>query len=94
MSRENVELVRRLWDAAERRDSPTVFAFYDPAIIWESAVVGGPLEVSGRYEGHDGVRRFFRSWLESFEGYQAQAETFIEAGNRVLVGYRVSGRGS
>jgi uncharacterized protein len=93
MSQENVEIVRRLWEAAERRDSQAVFALYDPAIIWESGQAG-PLEVGGRYRGHDGVRQFFRQWLESFETYQAQAETFIEAGSRVVVGYRVSGRGT
>jgi hypothetical protein len=39
------------------------------------------------------VRRFFRDWLEAFEDYQAKAERFIEAGNKVVVGYRVTGRG-
>ena len=93
MSQENVEIVRRLWHAAERRDDQAAFALYDPDVVWESGNVG-PLELGGGpYHGHAGVRRFFRDWLESFETYRAQAETFIDAGNRVLVGYRVSGRG-
>ena len=32
MSQENVELVRLVWEAAERRDNHTVFALCDPAI--------------------------------------------------------------
>ena len=92
MSRENVEVVRRLWEAAERQDDQAVYALYDPAIVWASTI-NGPLEVGGHYHGHEGVRQFFLDWLESFETYQAQAETFIDAGGRVLVGYRVSGRG-
>jgi ketosteroid isomerase-like protein len=91
MSQENVEIVRRVWEAAERRDTDAVFALYDPAIVWESRYVG-PIE-GGLYHGHEGVRQFFRDWLESFETYHAQAETFIEAGSKVVVGYRVSGRG-
>ena len=92
MSQENVEIVRRVWEAAERGDGRAVFALYDPAIVWESRYTG-PIERGGLYHGHDGVRRFFREWFEAFATYHAQAETFIEAGDRVVVGYRVSGRG-
>src|SRR2546421_12906955 len=93
MSQENVEVVRRLWNAVERRDDQAVYALYDPAIVLKSGNVG-PLELGGGpYHGHDGVRQFFRNWLESFETFQTKAETFTEAGNEVVVGYRVSGRG-
>jgi uncharacterized protein len=87
-----VEIVRRVWESAERGDTEGAFALYDPAIVWESHY-SGPIERGGLYEGHDGVRRFFREWLEAFATYEARAETFIEAGDRVVVGYRVSGRG-
>jgi ketosteroid isomerase-like protein len=92
MSQENVEIVRRLWEAAERQDDQAVFALYDPAIAWESRALG-PLEAGGLYYGHSGVRAFFRDWLEAFDSYTAQAETFVEVGDRVVVGYRVTGRG-
>jgi ketosteroid isomerase-like protein len=92
MSQENVDIVRRLWEAAERRDDEAVFALYDPAIVWESHYVG-PMERGGVHHGHKGVRQFFRDWLESFDTYEAHAETFIEASDRVVVRYRVSGRG-
>jgi ketosteroid isomerase-like protein len=92
MSRENMEVVRRIWEAAEHRDDDAVLALYHPEIVWESHYVG-PMERSGVHHGHAGVRQFFRDWLESFGNYEAHAETFTEAGDKAVVGYRVSGRG-
>jgi uncharacterized protein len=89
MSQENVEIVRRLWEAWERRDTEAVLGLYDPAIVWESGGTG----LGGSYRGHEGVRQYFREWLETFEGYDSKAETFIDAGDKVVVGSRVRGRG-
>lgn len=63
---------------------------YDPAIVWQSRE-GDPL--SATYRGHEGVRSYFREWFETFESYDAKAETFIDAGDKVVVGSRVIGRG-
>ena len=89
MSQENVEIVRRLWEAWERRDTEAVLVHYDPAIVWE----GGETGLGGSYRGHEGVRQYFREWLDTFEGYDSKAETFIDAGDKVVVGSRVRGRG-
>jgi SnoaL-like protein len=52
MSQKNVEIVRRLWEAWERRDTEAVLGLYDPDIVWE--VGEGPLgDPTG---GHEGVR--------------------------------------
>ena len=91
MSQENVEVVRRLWQAAERRDNEAVFALYDPDIVWDTRA--DDQIAGGLYRGHEGVRQFFRAWLDSFGAFHTQAETFIEVGEKVLVGYRISGRG-
>ena len=93
MSQENVEVVRRLWRAAERGDDRAVYALYDPGIVWKSGTSGQVQFGGSPFHGHEGVRQFFLEWLESFGTYQARAETFIEAGDKVVVGYRVSGRG-
>jgi ketosteroid isomerase-like protein len=90
MSQENVEIVRCLWKAWERRDTKAVLRLYDPAIVWQSRE-GDPLGAT--YRGHEGVRTYFREWFETFEGYDAMAETFIDAGDKVVVGSRVIGRG-
>ena len=86
MSRENVEIVRRVWQAP---DLETVFGFYAPDIVWESHF--GP--ICGAYRGHEGVRQFFREWTEPLESYEARADSFTDAGDAVVVGTRVSARG-
>jgi ketosteroid isomerase-like protein len=91
MSRANVELVRAAWDAWERRDMDAIFAFYDPEIVWDQA--RDQVDLSGVYHGHEGIRRFFREWLEPFESFYAHAEEFIDAGEAVVVRVRQGGRG-
>lgn len=90
MSSENLEIIRRLSEGIERGDTEAVFAHYDPEIVWDSSRPG---PISGLYHGHEGVRQYFREWMESFETYNAHAETFIDAAESVVVGYRASGRG-
>jgi ketosteroid isomerase-like protein len=91
MSEEAVEVVRRAWEAWERDDMKALFALYDPAIIWDQTHYGDL--ISDVYHGHDGVRQFFRRWLDPFETYWAHAETFIDAGDKVVVEVRQGGRG-
>jgi ketosteroid isomerase-like protein len=38
-------------------------------------------------------RQYFNEWLASFEAHEARAEKFIEAGDDVIVGLRLKGRG-
>jgi uncharacterized protein len=92
MSQENVEIVRRVWAAVERQDTEALFAFYDPDIVWQDHT--GALELQDHsYHGHEGVRQFWREWLEPFEAFEAHSEAFINAGDNVVVGFRLSGRG-
>ena len=62
MSEENVELVRRIFDAYERKDFATLFAYYDAEIEWRiDERVRGPFgDFESVYYGHDGVRAFWR----------------------------------
>ena len=91
MSQENVEIVRRFWEAWERGDLDAVFAVYDPAVVWVSHM--GPVEMRDPYVGHDGVRRAWREFLEPFDDVENNADTFIDAGDSVVVGWQISGRG-
>jgi ketosteroid isomerase-like protein len=92
VSKQNVEIVRRVWAAVERQDTEAVFAFYDPDIVWQDHT--GALELQDHsYHGHEGVRQFWREWLEPFETFEAHSEAFIDAGDNVVVGFRLSGRG-
>src|SRR6266566_7674162 len=91
MSQENVELVRRAWEAWEREDIEGLFALYDPAIVWDQTHYSEG--IAGVYHGHEGVRHFCRQWLDPFETYWAHAEAFIDAGDNVIVEVRQGGRG-
>jgi hypothetical protein len=59
VSEENVEVIRRLWEAVGRRDREAVFASYDPDIVWQNQPVA---RWSSKMSpiGHEAVRQFWR----------------------------------
>ena len=75
MSQENVELVRRLLDMFARRDHEAVFAFYAPDIEWDATNIGGMGldDLRGVYRGHDGVRIYWRRWLQAWKALEFEA---------------------
>ena len=98
MSQQNVEAVRRGYEAMEEylqdpgdlSSIPT--GFLDPEIEWR-----GPREfpdLAEPHHGHDGVRRYLETLFEAIEDYQMSPEEFIDAGDdQVLVFSREGGRG-
>jgi ketosteroid isomerase-like protein len=62
MSRENVEVVRRVYDAAGRRDTATVLSLYDPDVEWDGSRIrwAEVLPGTAKFQGHEELRRFFR----------------------------------
>ncbi len=93
MSRENVEVVRRIWDAADRRDTQTVFSLYDPEV--ELDVSGFPVVATNadRYRGHEGLRRLFTEWREIWSDADSDLVELIDTGDRVVSVYSYRGRG-
>jgi ketosteroid isomerase-like protein len=96
MSRENVEVVRRVHDAAARRDVPAVLALYDPGVELDATRVEIVGIGQGVYRGHDGLRSFFREWHEAWENVEYDFEELIDAGEQVIsvVTRRARGRAS
>jgi ketosteroid isomerase-like protein len=92
MSRENVELVQGVYDAASRRDSAAVLALYDEEVELDNTrlhIVSG-----GVYRGHEGLRAFFRQWNEAWESVDYQLDDLIDAGgDRVVSVVTRHGRG-
>lgn len=95
MSRENVELARRGYDALNamlRRgeiDLPEIEA------IWTSDCVlkpSGLLPESGEMHGHDGIARFISNQMEAFDELQVEPLEFLDAGERVVVPIRFGGK--
>jgi ketosteroid isomerase-like protein len=91
MSDENVEVVREAWEAWSRGDMGALFDFYDPEVEWD--MTHSYVPDMGVFHGHEGIRDFFRQWRAFFAEYHAEAEEFVDAGDRVIVRVRQGGRG-
>jgi ketosteroid isomerase-like protein len=100
MSEENVEIVRRVFEAEARGDVETVLSLYDPEI--ESDNTRSPVadftgSVGRVYRGREAVQQGFREWYEAWEEVQSDVEELIDAGGDHVVSvftYRARGRTS
>jgi ketosteroid isomerase-like protein len=94
MSQENVEIVRRSFDAIARGDVETLLGLYDPDA--EFLPLTGTLVDSGGYHGHDGVRQYFAEAAEVWDRLRPHADQVRTIGNDVVVmgGCAVRGKGS
>jgi ketosteroid isomerase-like protein len=83
MSRENMEVVQGVYDAASRRDSAAVLAFYDDSVELDNrSLVVGAGDV---YQGHDGLRMLFREWNEAWENIDYKLDDLIDLGGDQIV---------
>ena len=93
MSQENVELVRKGFEAFNRGDRATVTRLLAPDVEWHS--LAGPILGVGTIRGREAVLKFLWQDLpESIEGFRAGEVAFTDLGSdRVLVVARYEGRG-
>jgi ketosteroid isomerase-like protein len=95
MSEESVEIVRRLYEAIDRGDTPAVLALYDPAIEWHFA--RSPFRNLVRhdvYRGHDALRDFVRErYADAWEDITHELEELIDADPQVISIIKTQGRG-
>ena len=83
MSAENVEIVRSLYEAFERRDNEYPFTVYDEEIVWDGRQSPAP-DIQQVYHGHEGVRRFWREWLQAWDEIEFELGELIAAGQQVV----------
>jgi uncharacterized protein len=95
MSQENVEIVRRIYEAFDARDTEASFNFYADEIEWDLSR-GAALGPAAVFHGHDGVRESFRDLLTAFSAIDFEIEEMTACGDRVLANIheRYRGRGS
>jgi ketosteroid isomerase-like protein len=91
MSQENVEIVRRIWEADRRRDVEAVRAAYAPDVEWEDNT--GLWGDWGIARGPDGIQAAWRRWYEAFEDVHFEWDEVAAAGDDVVVTYRSHARG-
>jgi ketosteroid isomerase-like protein len=93
MSRDKVDVAKRMVDAYHRRDVDGLFAeLVTPDFVWYPGMVRA-LD-GGGYGGRGGAERFALDTRENWEELQNVAEEFRDLGDRVLLGGRLRGRGS
>jgi ketosteroid isomerase-like protein len=84
MSREDVEVVRRLFAALDSQDWEGALGAFDPEVQWS------PTE--GTFRGLEGVVSSLAEWLEPWEEHHIEAEEFTAAGDQVLAVIHLTGR--
>ena len=94
MSQENVEIVRRSFDAIGDADLDALLRLYDPAV--EFLPLTGTRVESGGYRGHQGVRDYFAEVEEIWDELRPYAVSVRIVGDQVVVvgGCAVRGRAS
>jgi ketosteroid isomerase-like protein len=90
MSRENVELVRRSFEAFNARDVDGLVSLSDPDCEWLPfrAQLEGIV-----YRGHAGIRKFVGDMDEDWEAFRVDPLELHDRGERVGVVGRVRGLG-
>jgi ketosteroid isomerase-like protein len=90
MSQDNVEVVRRGWDAWGRGGVDAMLEFLDPQVEWR---VRADLPDAGTYHGHEGIRQLLARFEEVLEDMGAAAQEYIDVGDRIVVPLHWWGRG-
>lgn len=82
MPEDNVDLVRRVYEAAANRNASEVFDLYDEQVELDASRLGMFSEV---FRGHDGLRKLFRDWHEAWGEIEYSYEELIDAGEDTVI---------
>jgi ketosteroid isomerase-like protein len=91
MAQQNIEIVRRVFEAFNNEDIERIVEFMHPDLEVEI-----PAELSAEpdtYRGPDGIRRYFRSFGDALEEVRFEPERMWESGQSVVVDLRLTARG-
>ncbi len=87
MSQENVALVRAATEAVKSPDGITALAqgdldltFVDPEVEWDATQSGDLVpDLADVYWGHEGVRTYWRRWLEAWRDIQFEIRDVLSS---------------
>ena len=91
MSKENLEIVQRGFEAFNAQGVEGVIPFIDPD--FEATTPPDLASEPDTYRGPDGIRRWFDSFFEVMDEIRWDAREFHEAGDRVVVEFTLRARG-
>lgn len=88
---ENVEVVRRAFEAMARGDRAAILADFAADATIDFTDSRAPY--AGTYQGHDGLNDLLDQIMEAWESFTWEAEDFIAIDDHVVVPLRTSMRG-
>lgn len=91
MPDENVELMRRIASAANKKDPSALQELLAPGVLWK--VKATAVDLVGVYHGIDEVEGFFARWVQAWEEWDWQYPEVRAVGDTVLARMRLWGRG-
>jgi ketosteroid isomerase-like protein len=92
MSSENVEIVRRAYEAFNSEGSRGTLPFLHDDVEWDESAL--PARKPGVLRGHEGILELDRQNAELWREIRAEVEEIVDAGDdRVLAFLRAVGRG-
>jgi ketosteroid isomerase-like protein len=91
MSHENVEIVRRGFDAFNGRDLDAFLALFDPDV--EFTAYAMQLEGGDPYRGHEGIRAWWENILAVYPDFRAEIDDVRDVGDLTITRLRIHGRG-
>jgi uncharacterized protein len=91
VSQENVEIVRELTEAFNREDLAGMLALIAPD--FEVEIPPSFSAEPDTYRGHDGVRRYVRTFHDAMSEIRFHPERFWDEGESVVVDIRLTAKG-
>jgi ketosteroid isomerase-like protein len=89
MSQDNVEVVRRSYEAYMRGDMEAALAAFDPMV----ETFDHDIPDAGEYRGFEGLLRWQADWERSWESWRWEPKEYIDAGERVVAVLHVHAKG-
>ncbi len=89
MSQENVETVRKQWTEYHQTGEWGVSGFDQQIEIHDHDIPDAPV-----YRGHDGFARWVENWASPWEQFSMDPQEFIDAGDLVVVVFRMTATGA
>ena len=91
MSEQDVQLVRGVFEAINRRDVQAVLDAFHPDA--DMSTLTSELVQGKAYRGHTGIREYFSSFADVWEELQLDPDEIRDLGDRILVIGRWTSRG-
>jgi ketosteroid isomerase-like protein len=89
MSRENVDAIRTLYDAAARQETERMLSVLSPTVTVHEPE---SLPYDDVYRGHEGFQKLFRDLTAVWDDFRFEPLALHDVGNLVVAEVRLTGR--